>query len=845
MQRAGSFPLRLVAACLLLCGRAVLGQPPAVRFVQPPSLHRADKGHEIRFALCTAADVEVAVLDAQGRVVRHLAAGYLGGTSPPPPPLQAGLKQALLWDGRDDDGRPARGGPFRVRLRAGMGVKFGRTLGGSPYTGSVVQMPYRAPVNGLAVDSQGTLYVKMMSSVGSHGNSGMWPWHIRQFTRDGQYVRTLLPYPPSTDRRRASGVTLLEVAHFTPANQTSLYPVFALLGNEMVPRLHDDELVLVHTEERTLNFFKLDGSNALRRVTMWPAEAKLKCPAWLDIQVALSPDGRYAYYSNVAGTAHDGKTPADIDPNWPQGRIYRHDLARDGAVPEPFFDIPLPDFEHQPYWMPSAWDKKTAAAGIDCDAEGNVFVCDLVNGQIIEIDSQGNQRSATKVPWPDKVLVGRRSGAVYVVSRKVSRGALPPATLLKITGRGDKARIAAELQLEGTVGGAYALDESGEVPLLWLAGSTPGEDKLLRIEDRGDKLVVTNDAILNRDENAITFVGYMDVDREADLVYVTRSGGTVWRFDGRTGQGGPLPIRAVDLAIGPGGHIYTWGTTGGYEGPIARYTRDLEPAPLPATGEHTYGEVYGRGGRGNSVCGLDVDRRGRVFATYGVNHCHVRGYDETGRLIDLGKTLRVETRRGPAEVPVIVSGVLGYGGSIRVDGQGNLYLLQAGLPEDHTPPPGWENDEAYRHAVGTIYKLPPTGGEIRSENWSVKEVRGAITAYPDCGPVSRWRAVGACACTKPRFDVDDFGRLYIPNGITFSVSVRDNAGNEIVRFGAYGNFDCQGPDSREPVPEIALGWPVTAGASDGHIYVGDCLNHRVVRADKVFAQEALLDVPAR
>ena len=50
------------------------------------------------------------------------------------------------------------------------------------------------------------------------------------------------------------------------------------------------------------------------------------------------PD-RYAYYSNVAGTAYDGKKPSDVDPNWPQGRIYRQDLSKPGSDPEPFFDL--------------------------------------------------------------------------------------------------------------------------------------------------------------------------------------------------------------------------------------------------------------------------------------------------------------------------------------------------------------------------------------------------------------------------------------------------------------------------------------------------------------------------
>lgn len=830
--------------CLsVVCMSAAL--PAAeVEFAQPPRVTQQGEQVAISFVLSRAADVEVAVLDAHGCVVRHLAAGVLGGKERAPAPLKPGLKQRLPWDGRDDLGRPARGGPFRVRLRAGMQVTFGRTIGGSPYTGSVVQMPYRAPVNGLAVDEQGNLYVKVMSSVGSHGNSGMWPWHVRKFDRQGDYIKTILPYPPSTRRDRTGGLQLLETGEqFTPANQNSLYPVFAALGNEIVHRVIDGQLVFVHSERRELNFFALDGTNRMRTVTMWPDEAKLNCPRWLDIQVAISPDGRRGYYSNVAGTAYDGKRPADIDLRWPQGRVYRQDLTKENSMPQPCFDIELPDFDGRPFWMPSAWDKKTAAAGIDTDAEGNLLVCDLVGGQVVEIDPEGNRRSATVVPWPDKVIVSRKNGHLYVISRKVSRGVLPAATLRKIEGRGQRAKVVGELQLTGTIGGAYALDESGEVPVLWLAGSTPEGEKLLRVEDRGDRLVVTGENFLNRDPSAITFVGYMDVDREAELVYVTRSGGTVWRFDGRTGRGGPLEIKAVDLAVGPGGHVYTWGIDGRYAGPIARYTRRLQPAPLESTGRHTYGYLYGRAGRGCSVCGLDVDPAGRVFATYGVNQCHVRAYDADGRPVDFPQKITLDTPRGPQTVPVAISGVVGYGGSIRLDTAGNIYLLQQGLPEGHQPPPGYEDDPAYRLAVGTIYKFPPTGGRITAGDWSVKEAAGAVAAYPGCGPVSRWRAVGACACTKPRFDVDAFGRLYIPNAITFTVSVRDNAGNQIVRFGGYGNYDCQGPTSTEPIPAIPLGWPVTAGASDRHIYIGDCLNHRIVRVDKRFAAEVEVAVP--
>lgn len=817
---------RILLPLLLL---AQASQTPG--FSTPPKVSRDANGVTVAFALEKAADVEVAILDAAGTVVRHLAAGVLGGKNPPPAPLQPGLDQKILWDGRNDLGVEAAGGPFKVRIRAGMSVVFGRFLGGSPYTGAVVQMPYRAPVNGLVVDGDGNLIVKMMSAVGSHGNSGMWPWHLRKFDRNGEYVRTILPYGAGTAPDQASGVDLLKTpeGRYTPALKTSLYPVFSVLGNEIAPRLADGRILFVHSEARRLNFLAIDGSNRLETIPMWPAKTKVNCPAWLDIQVALSPDGKTAYYSNVAGVAYDGKKPADVDPAWPQGRIYRHDLSK--PEPVPFFDLTLPQGD---YWMPSAWDKKTAASGIDTDAQGNVLVGDLVNQEVVEISPDGKKLSATKVPWPDKVIVSRKTGALYVVSRKVSRGGLPPATLYKIVGRGESAKVAAELALKGTVGGALTLDERG---ILWLAGQEKeGEktgDVLLRIEDRGTTLAAGSVPLLNRDADAIGFVGYMDVDRQAELVYVTGNGSGVWRYHGETGQGGRLPIKAVDLAIGPQGHIYTWGL-GSYDGPIARFTRDLKPAPLGDAGPNTYGRLYGRAGRGAAVCGMDVDTKGRVYATYGTNECHVRVYDEQGRLMDFP---RKETRgdvKGEV-VPAVITGVTGYGGSLRVDLQGNLYLLQQGLPKGAPSAPGHEKDEAYRQAVGTIYKFPPSGGEIETQNYSVVGVKGAVALYPGCGPVSRWNAVGACACTKPRFDVDDYGRLYVPNAITFSVSVRDNSDNEIVRFGSYGNFDTAGA-------ELPMGWPVTAGASDRFIYVGDALNHRVVRADKKFALEASVDV---
>ena len=62
-------------------------------------------------------------------MVRHLAAGLLGPNAPEPFRKNA-LDQELVWDGRDDTGKPAGGGPFRFRVRLGSQARLEKYLGG-------------------------------------------------------------------------------------------------------------------------------------------------------------------------------------------------------------------------------------------------------------------------------------------------------------------------------------------------------------------------------------------------------------------------------------------------------------------------------------------------------------------------------------------------------------------------------------------------------------------------------------------------------------------------------------------------------------------------------------------
>jgi flagellar hook assembly protein FlgD len=97
-------------------------------FTQGPEASLQGGKITVAFTVSAATDVEVAIVDTPGIIVRHLAAGVLGGTYNPPEPLVPGLSQTIEWDGKDDYGNWAVNGPYRVRVRLGVTVEYKRSL---------------------------------------------------------------------------------------------------------------------------------------------------------------------------------------------------------------------------------------------------------------------------------------------------------------------------------------------------------------------------------------------------------------------------------------------------------------------------------------------------------------------------------------------------------------------------------------------------------------------------------------------------------------------------------------------------------------------------------------------
>ncbi len=116
--------LALGGSACLMSPLARAGEPA---FAAKPGAAVEGKGVRIRFAVAAPCSVEVAVLAADGKEVRHLAAGLVGGKRAAAPLVAGKLAQSLLWDRKDDRGRPVAGKAFKVRVRLGM-----RSAGAKP-----------------------------------------------------------------------------------------------------------------------------------------------------------------------------------------------------------------------------------------------------------------------------------------------------------------------------------------------------------------------------------------------------------------------------------------------------------------------------------------------------------------------------------------------------------------------------------------------------------------------------------------------------------------------------------------------------------------------------------------
>lgn len=850
-------------------GTALAGE---LSFSQAPAATKDGDGARITFAVSAKTDVEVAVVNKDGKVVRHLAAGVLGGKKPPPEPLKEGLKQELVWDGKDDFGEKAEGAPFKVRVRAGTTVKFGRTLSDSPYVINTVR--------GVATDEDGRLYVY-------HQSFNRGPSTVQVFEDDGTYVRTAFPVPSNLPREKLGDLIHWDTERdrMYPRNYNDIYPRFlpySYKGQEwvgLIPVVTKASGILLFAPQWIfrLDFDGSTGGRPLRFGFLFPRGISPYDAASKAINVTASLDGKTLYGGGpLSKIGKDGKP---YNAHWPPGQVFSMKLD-DQDYMKPFARI-----------APATGKKGARVAGMATDAKGNVYVCEPAGARVVVLDAAGKQIAEVPVENPHRLAVHPKSGAMYVLTRKTASRRQHHYKLFKFTSLKDtKAAATQDLAVGGNGSGFIALTFSGEKTGVWLAGLKRGAGRLetsdvTRYEEKDGAFVATV-KLHEKSPSAIGAHDVIAVDPNTEDVYINDDYSGMYRYNGLTGEGGSLHkvrkgFSSTELAVGPKGNLYAR-TGPSYSGPFERLDRDLKPVPLPSGTHYFTKYIYSRYGAGHAEKGVGVGMQGQAYVMnmfgwqrYAVYGCTPKGEFMEGRFLKgkLGAYAKSKARKPNSAV---IGPVPDTCGGLRVDTKGNIYVGMLMLPPGFKGPKVLARDCSWCSLVGSIVKFGPEGGEwictnkglaargpkgikteipagakgVKMENGHF--MSGAMAAYAGVAPFSGAAGTSEtgrpplgrenCACRSPRFDIDRYDRLYIPNAVTSSVRIVDNNGNEILDLGRYGNYDSAGPKSKIPTPEIPLAWPIGVGASEEHVYICDQVNMRIVRADKIYGLQKVLEV---
>jgi DNA-binding beta-propeller fold protein YncE len=854
------FPLMLRHAVTCVVLVHALSASGAATFTKKPAATRTPQGVRITFAVDKATDVAVCVLDAKGKVVRHLAAGVLGKN--PPPPLKAdSLEQSLFWDGKDDLGKKAAGGPFTVKVSLGLTPTFKRFHGNSP--GDI------GSPRGLAVSPDGKLYVIHTHS--SHhpldGTSA-----IAVFSREGKYLKTIAPFPAATPAdklrgirtiRRRDGVRVPFVYQFEtrsclpglgdlPRQKCVVTPKgqFCFVGIHEGPRCFAQpgkaQLVVINTDGT------VPAGGALKTLIHPLTDT--------GASLTLAPDGKTFYATGVRGGIHAcGPThgfTCDVCDHG--GNTWEH------TRPVPIvFRFTMADRQGKLFLgdggkRHAGEPKLTEPLDVATDRDGNVYIADFAADRIVVVTPQARPLGEIKVRRPFRVEVHRTTGAVYVLAghKKIE--------LVKFDGY-KKGREVARLHIK-----TYrwmipirrpliALDDRTDPAVIWCSSL------FVRIEDLGKKFGEPVRLHEQLAERAMASVMEMTLDRVNGLLYVNNRR----RLNVKTGEwtsfkvsiegvkGGRMWPRSnpgsVSGSAGRDGNYYV--IPGARSGSVLRFGPDVKERRFPVSRKDD-GRIYGYAK--NRARGHTADRHGNVYVLWkkgGAVHdkadfhrAHVLNkYDRDGRL--------VKEKLIDCQIPGI--------SSPRVDPAGNIYVAAAVRPGTDTVPAELKGQvrsgavdpdsvngvNAYPVIYGSIIKFGPDGGRIYEKAGGVRcnvaygrpiDVKGAKWIRPGISVISGWSTPKgkpgttiACLCESPCIDVDGFGRVFYPDAGRAQVGVLDTAGNLICTFGKYGNPDSTG---------LSFWWPQAVAVDDTSVFVGDRLNRRIVEASLSYQREETCEV---
>jgi hypothetical protein len=384
------------------------------KLVGKPTVVRAANGWRIAFAVSSPVDVEVAILGADGVVVRHLAAGLLGPHAPEPI-LKNKLAQALFWDGRDDRGRPLPDdGARRVRIRVGMQPRLEKTIGRNPDAlGNIMA---------LTVGADGELYV--LSSTSGPASYR----RLLVLGRDGRYRRTIMPYSAQTPAERTESVGHLtldgeRVPIVYNGHSMTLYPLIPNMPQQVMAWNPKGHLVAAGATDSAFEFGLPRHLLAFHPQGGAPQDVPFVGPE-INVPLGLvrglgrslyqrfealvcSPDGKFIYYTG-------GDTRLGSDNFYAPSRHavfrFRWDEDKGEGMEAPFYGTDS-RAGHENWHL-------NEPRGLAVDKDGNLYICDRNNARVVIVSPAGKFLGKFPVRDPEQIAVHPQTGAIYVLSRQ-------------------------------------------------------------------------------------------------------------------------------------------------------------------------------------------------------------------------------------------------------------------------------------------------------------------------------------------------------------------------------------------------------------------------------------------
>lgn len=645
---------------LLLAGVAAAADVDELRvkrrevfaFAEKPRLVREGDRITVAFAAKAGCDATVAVEDADGRIVRHLAAGVLGDNAPPP--FQKGrLRQSVVWDGKNDRGRYVeKPSGLTVRVSLGLRARLERVLFWSPK-----KRVARGSRPLIAAGPDGVLVFE-----------GEGVDFVRMFDHEGNYVRTVYPFPA----QRLAGVKGLRWAVFPqdgrrlPLKNGLVQATFLTSGKNVyhgtmakyqpgatAMAVGRGRIALAGERLNRLAAGELPLEGAETGIQLTFAGSRWFVPPR---SAAFSPDGRWVYMTGFT-----------FKPEYPKPRewlprVTRVDFASGGKA-EVFAD--------------KAQFKTPTSVAVD--AAGRVYVAEYMNDRVQVFAADGKHVKTVQVHKPAEIAVHHKTGELYVASWMLLNRHSKPGDVAKpkLTRLGPvedpKVRATCDLPIldhnprvfmNKTAGLPYtfALDSWAKTPTIWLvpahlgfisklmvvrgaldrAGAKAG---IVMLVEKDGKLIVQRDfgkevvQAIRRAKPAV---------HSRQKLYVNPADGKLYVFEGQagvnksvndllvidpaTGEIGemPLPLDAEDLAFDVDGLLYL--RTDNVVGRFRRQGGRWREVPFDY-GEQRKGVGFGssRGGRRTDLTsaivmpstrpgcfhqgGMGVSPRGRLAVT--------------------------------------------------------------------------------------------------------------------------------------------------------------------------------------------------------------------------------------